>query len=65
MITMDDGKRKARKVKGRPGRLELEDTRSGSAEMRVIGIGGAGGNAINRMVAAKVEGVQFLPCRGR
>ena len=60
MITMDDGKKKPRKGKGRSSRLELEDTQSGSAEIRVIGIGGGGGNAINRMVQAKVEGVRFL-----
>lgn len=57
---MDDGKNKAHAGKGRPARLELEDTQSGSAVMKVIGIGGGGGNAINRMVSAKVEGVQFL-----
>jgi len=60
MITMDDGKKKVRKGRGRPARLELEDARSGAAVIKVIGIGGGGGNAINRMIASKVEGVQFL-----
>jgi cell division protein FtsZ len=60
MITMDDGKKTARKGRGRPARLELEDAQSGTAVIKVIGIGGGGGNAINRMIAAKVEGVQFL-----
>jgi cell division protein FtsZ len=60
MITMDGGKKKAREGKGRPARLELEDSQSGAAEIKVIGIGGGGGNAINRMIAAKMEGVQFL-----
>ena len=30
------------------------------ASIKVMGIGGGGGNAINRMVAAKVEGVDFI-----
>jgi cell division protein FtsZ len=60
MITMDDGRKTVRKGRGQPSRLELQDAESGSAEIKVIGIGGGGGNAINRMVSAKVEGVQFL-----
>jgi len=36
-----------------------EDSRQG-ARIKVIGVGGGGGNAINRMIAAKVEGVEFL-----
>ncbi len=38
-----------------------EDLRHG-AKIKVIGVGGGGGNAINRMIAAKVEGVEFLVC---
>src|ERR1700721_4397707 len=30
------------------------------AQIRVIGVGGAGGAAINRMVEAGIEGVQFI-----
>ncbi|MBN2096729.1 cell division protein FtsZ [Candidatus Peregrinibacteria bacterium] len=30
------------------------------ASIKVIGIGGGGGNAVNRMIAAKVEGVDFI-----
>ena len=30
------------------------------ASIKVIGVGGGGGNAINRMVSAKVEGVDFI-----
>ncbi len=32
----------------------------GSAVIRVVGVGGAGVNAVNRMVEAEVEGVEFL-----
>lgn len=28
--------------------------------IKVIGVGGGGGNAVNRMIAAKVEGVEFI-----
>ena len=30
------------------------------ASIKVIGIGGGGGNAVNRMITAKVEGVDFI-----
>ncbi len=30
------------------------------AKIKVIGIGGAGGNAINNMIAAKLQGVEFI-----
>ena len=36
-----------------------EDTRQG-ARLKVIGVGGGGGNAVNRMIAARLEGVEFL-----
>jgi cell division protein FtsZ len=31
-----------------------------SAKIKVIGVGGAGGNAINNMIAAKLQGVKFI-----
>ena len=31
-----------------------------SAKLKVIGVGGAGGNAINNMIAAKLQGVKFI-----
>jgi cell division protein FtsZ len=31
-----------------------------SAKIKVIGVGGAGGNAINNMIAAKLKGVEFV-----
>src|SRR5437868_9381441 len=36
-----------------------EDSRS-NAKIKVIGVGGGGGNAVNRMINAKVEGVEFV-----
>ena len=31
-----------------------------SAKIKVIGVGGAGGNAINNMIASKLQGVKFI-----
>src|SRR5512142_1887942 len=31
-----------------------------AAKIKVIGVGGGGGNAINTMVAARIEGVEFI-----
>mgnify|MGYP000998084520 CR=1 FL=1 len=42
-------------------RFRLEDTPSiNGANIKVVGIGGGGGNAVNRMIEAGIEGVQFL-----
>jgi len=53
MIIMDEG------TDGRRG-LAFEESRVNHANIKVIGVGGGGGNAVNRMVHAGVEGVQFL-----
>lgn len=37
-----------------------EDFKEQPAVIRVIGLGGAGGNAVNRMIEAKVEHVEFI-----
>ena len=37
-----------------------EDFVEAFARIKVIGVGGAGGNAINRMVASGVEGIEFV-----
>jgi cell division protein FtsZ len=31
-----------------------------AASIKVIGVGGGGGNAVNRMIASRIEGVEFL-----
>ena len=31
-----------------------------SAKIKVIGVGGAGGNAINNMIASNLQGVKFI-----
>src|SRR5918992_1173411 len=40
--------------------FELEETVAQNARMKVVGIGGGGGNALNRMVEEGVRGVEFI-----
>ncbi len=41
-------------------RIHYHDETRRSARIKVIGVGGGGNNAVNRMIAAKVEGVEFI-----
>jgi cell division protein FtsZ len=41
-------------------RLGLEDDGKASARIKVIGVGGGGGNAVNRMVRVGLDGVEFI-----
>lgn len=38
----------------------IEEKETYHAKIKVIGVGGAGGNAINNMIASKLKGVEFL-----
>ncbi len=40
--------------------FELELDSTASARLKVIGVGGAGGNAVNRMIGAGLRGVDFI-----
>ncbi len=40
--------------------FELDDIPRKCALMKVIGVGGAGGNAVNRMIDENLEGVEFI-----
>src|ERR671932_2898806 len=40
--------------------FEFEDTASQSAHMKVVGVGGGGGNAVNRMIDERLDGVEFI-----
>jgi cell division protein FtsZ len=52
----DDAAREARRL-----RLRLDDTGDTvTARIKVIGVGGGGSNAVNRMVQAGFEGVEFI-----
>ena len=41
-------------------RLTLDEQHRRGARIKVIGVGGGGGNAVNRMVQAGLEGVEFI-----
>ena len=72
MITMDDSQEpkpnttsnKKKKSGGEPKRdsqaFAFEGSAPNQANIKVVGVGGGGGNAVNRMINAGVEGVQFL-----
>ena len=40
--------------------FEFEEAPLQNAKMKVVGIGGAGGNAVNRMINEELEGVEFI-----
>jgi cell division protein FtsZ len=54
MITMDDGNPVD------PMGLSFDESQPSQATIKVIGVGGGGGNAVNRMISVGVEGVQFV-----
>src|SRR5690606_36392611 len=40
--------------------FEFEDAALQNARMKVVGVGGGGGNAVNRMIDEELEGVEFI-----
>lgn len=40
--------------------FSLDSTQNTGAAIKVIGVGGAGGNAVNRMISEDVKGVEFI-----
>lgn len=40
--------------------FEIEEVKGQQAKIRVIGVGGAGGNAVNNMIASNMHGVEFI-----
>ncbi|KAF0143834.1 MAG: cell division protein FtsZ [Nitrospirae bacterium] len=40
--------------------FEMEEVRGQGASIKVIGLGGAGGNAVNNMIASNLHGVEFI-----
>ena len=41
-------------------RIQFHDDTTNNAKIKVIGVGGGGGNAVNRMIDAQVEGIEFI-----
>ncbi len=56
---MSDEKKKAQQPEG-DIRIHFNEDPRNNAKIKVIGVGGGGGNAINRMICAGVEGVEFI-----
>jgi len=44
----------------KPMKINFADDRQSPAKIKVIGIGGAGGNAVNRMIKTNLGGVEFI-----
>jgi len=40
--------------------FEIEEVRGQKAKIKVVGVGGAGGNAVNNMIASNLHGVEFV-----
>ncbi len=40
--------------------FEIEEVKGQKAKIKVVGVGGAGGNAINNMIASNLHGVEFI-----
>ena len=41
-------------------RISFNEESLNDAKIKVIGVGGGGGNAVNRMIDAGVEGIEFI-----
>src|SRR5258708_3616221 len=52
---MDQQKTEAAEI-----RIQFHDEEQRGARIKVIGVGGGGGNAVNRMIQAGLEGVEFI-----
>ncbi|HXX57218.1 MAG TPA: cell division protein FtsZ [Thermodesulfovibrionales bacterium] len=40
--------------------FEIDDVKGQAAKIKVVGVGGAGGNAVNNMIASGLQGVDFV-----
>src|SRR5215472_14863321 len=43
-----------------PGRITFAEEELGSARIKVVGVGGGGGNAIARMISSGLQGIEFI-----
>jgi cell division protein FtsZ len=48
------------RAKEDPMARDIDRTIDGNARIKVVGVGGAGGNAVNRMIRSKLRGVEFV-----
>ena len=56
---MSDEKKKTHRPEN-DVRIQYNEEPRNKASIKVIGVGGGGGNAVNRMICAGVEGIQFV-----
>src|SRR5260370_30911782 len=56
---LSDDKKKAQREES-DIRIHFNEDPRTNAKIKVIGVGGGGGNAVNRMICAGVEGVEFV-----
>ena len=56
MIRMED----AAPAQDKKSKLILAEAREIGANIKVVGVGGGGGNAVNRMIANSLQGVEFI-----
>jgi cell division protein FtsZ len=48
------------KENDRPGRIQFADEDVYGAHIKVVGVGGGGGNAVSRMIASGLQGIEFI-----
>jgi len=46
--------------KDAPGRIQFAEEATESARIKVVGVGGGGGNALSRMIASGLQGIDFI-----
>src|SRR5437588_5240840 len=51
---------KEKTMSGSEVRIQFNEEQRNKAKIKVIGVGGGGGNAVNRMIDARMEGVEFV-----
>ncbi len=44
----------------RPGRIQFAEEEVHGARIKVVGVGGGGGNAVSRMIASGLQGIEFI-----
>ena len=57
---MPDGRRTPNQPDTSTLRLKLDEEARTGARIKVVGVGGGGSNAVNRMVTAGLDGVEFI-----
>jgi len=43
-----------------PGRIQFAEDETRGAHIKVVGVGGGGGNAVSRMIASGLQGIEFI-----